>query len=78
MLQISKEAIERDENKRNQYIYKCGLYYTPEQLVFIDESAFDRRTAVRQNAWAVKGQRVSRKVFFLRGRRSVFLNISCA
>lgn len=50
---------------------KIHMFYKPEQLVFVDESATDRRTTVRGVAWAIRGRRALRKVFFVRGRRCV-------
>lgn len=47
--------MERNEDKRNAYLYHVGLNYTPEQLVFLDESSFDRRTTFRGQAWALSG-----------------------
>lgn len=46
-----------------------GLKYSPDQLVFVDESAFDRRVPFRGYAWALKGERAVRKCFFIRGKR---------
>ena len=45
--------------------------YTPEQMVFVDESACNRKMAYRDRAWAVQGRRAVRKAFFVRGRRYV-------
>lgn len=50
-----------------------GLNYQPAQLVFVDESSCDRRTTFRGYAWAIKGQRAIRSVFFVRGRRYVIV-----
>ncbi|KAH7903703.1 hypothetical protein BJ138DRAFT_979938, partial [Hygrophoropsis aurantiaca] len=44
-------ALERNEDKRMEYIYHMGSQYTPDQLVFVDESSFDRRTSYRGYAW---------------------------
>jgi hypothetical protein len=46
-----------------------GLKYSPDQLVFVDESAFDRQVSFRGYAWAVKDERAIRKCFFIRGKR---------
>jgi hypothetical protein len=48
-----------------------GLMYQPDQLVFVDESSFDRRAVYRCYAYAPKGYRVPRKAFFVRGQRYV-------
>jgi len=52
-----------------------GLQYTPEQLVMVDESSFDRRATYRGYAYALKGIRAVRKCFFLRGKRCVLAHI---
>lgn len=46
-----------------------GLNYSPDQLVFVDESAFDHQVPFRGYAWAIKGERAIRKCFFIRGKR---------
>jgi hypothetical protein len=46
-----------------------GTYYEPEQLVFVDESAFDRRVSRRPYGWAPIGSRARRRDFFIRGKR---------
>jgi hypothetical protein len=48
---------------------KVGWNYTPEQLVFVDESACNCKLAYRERAWAIQGRRAVRKAFFVRGRR---------
>jgi hypothetical protein len=69
MKKISKEAAERNEDSRMAYCTRIGLNYTANQLIFVDESACDRRTYMRGQAWALAGQRACRKVFFMRGKR---------
>ncbi len=69
--QITKHAQERNELKRAQYRLTMGENYTPEQLVFVDESACDRRTYLRNRAWALEGLRACRKQYFARGKRCV-------
>jgi transposase len=66
---ITKTAMERNEATRLAYSYRMGLRYEPNQLVFVDESSFDRRASYRGFAYALKGQRALRKCFFLRGKR---------
>jgi hypothetical protein len=41
--------------------------YRPDQLVFVDESAFDRRVTYRGFAWSLKGHEHTRKNFFVVG-----------
>lgn len=66
---ISKKARERSETARIRYRLKIGEMYEAEQLVFVDESACDRRTFLRKKAWALRGHQASRKQFFARGKR---------
>jgi hypothetical protein len=65
--------MERNEVKRRNYILRMATY-TADQLVFVDESSFDRRAAYCGYAYALKGQRALRKCFFMRGKRFVFHN----
>ena len=63
--------------KRANYVIKIGLNYTPNQLVFVDESACDKRTTYRGQAWAIRGRRAFRKTFFVRGKRFGTLSGFC-
>jgi DDE superfamily endonuclease len=49
-----------------------GTLYTPDQVVFVDESSFDCRTEIQGRAWALSGKAAVRKDFFIRGQRCVF------
>jgi len=69
MKKLTREALERSAAKRSSFRYTWGTKYTPQQTVFVDESSFDRRTSIRNRAWALSGQRAIRKCFFVRGRR---------
>ena len=60
--------MERDEDLRLNFRQRIGSY-DPAQLVFVDESSFDRRATYRQYGWGDVGIRVHRKSFFARGRR---------
>ena len=66
---ITKTAMERNEQKRTEFAYRMGLTYQVDQLVFVDESSFDRRAIYHGYAYAPKGYRVPRKAFFIRGQR---------
>lgn len=63
--QLTRNAIEQCAIKWAQYISLIGLQYTSDQLDFVDESSANRRTTYRGYAWAVKGQRATRKAFFV-------------
>ena len=66
---ISKRALERSETVRIRYRLRMACQYEAEQLVFVDESACDRRTFLRKKAWALEGRQACRKTIFARGRR---------
>ncbi|KAF8593945.1 hypothetical protein BDV93DRAFT_459974 [Ceratobasidium sp. AG-I] len=66
---MSKNASERSEQKRMEYLLDIGYNYTPDQLVFVDESSFDRRTTYRGYAWSLSGTEARRYAFRVRGRR---------
>lgn len=67
--QTSKKALERDIRRRSAWIVRVGSLYKREQLVFVDESACDRRTTYRRRAWAYSGARAQRYAHFVRGKR---------
>ncbi|CAB5370653.1 unnamed protein product [Rhizophagus irregularis] len=45
------------------------MQYTPNQLVFSDESAYDRQTLFRRYSWNKSGFRARSSCFFIRGRK---------
>ena len=51
--------------------------YSSIQLVFSDESAYDRRTLSRRYGWSFKGRRVRKPVFFIRGKRYTIEGALC-
>ena len=65
-----KAAREADPVKQAEYMVRMSKYQ-PHELVFVDESSFDRRTCIRWKAWGLRGERVFVKNYFLRGTRSV-------
>jgi len=65
---LTRVAAERSAIKRAEYVARIG-FYSREQLVFVDESAADRRTTYRGRAWAIRGQRALRKACFVQGQR---------
>lgn len=69
--QASHVAAERSALKRAEYLLRISQRYTRDQLVFADETSFDRRVAHRRYAWALKGQKATKKVLLCRGQRWV-------
>ena len=68
--------MERNEEHRAAYRLRIAAQYTPSQLVFIDESACDRRTFLHNRAWALEGLRACCKQVFVRGKRYVIIWVS--
>lgn len=54
-------------------MYRINLKYRADQLVFLDESSFDRRTPGRRYGWAPRGQRAYAPTHFVRGTRYAYL-----
>ena len=73
---MSKPAIERNENDRLNFIVHMSQY-SPLQLVFSDESAYDRRTLSRRYGWNFKGRRACKRTFFIRGKRYTIEGALC-
>ena len=69
-LQLSRIAIECSAEKQSEFAAHIGTYEA-DQLVFVDESAVDRRTTYPGRAWAIRGRKATRKAFFCRGRRYI-------
>lgn len=67
--EVTRPAREQNEVARLIYQMKIGTTYRARQLVFVDESACDRRTARRKYGWARIGDRARRRDFFIRGKR---------
>jgi len=68
MKKITKVAAERSIAQRREYLERISKYEA-HQLVFVDESAVDRRTSYRGRAWSYSGTKAQRKAFFMRGKR---------
>lgn len=66
---MTKKAKERDAAKRRRYILHIAENYFSNQLVFVDESAVDKRTSIRRFGWGKRGSRVYQSVPFQRGKR---------
>ena len=69
LFQASRTAAEQSAHKRAEYVLRISDRYTKDQLVFADETSFNRHVAHRNYAWALKGQRASKKVLLCRGKR---------
>ncbi|KAJ3542004.1 hypothetical protein NMY22_g3671 [Coprinellus aureogranulatus] len=65
---LKKVAMERDEEKRADFVRRMAAY-SPEQLGFLDEVSKDERTGSRRYGRSMAGTRAIRKGVFIRGRR---------
>lgn len=61
--------MERNEQHRTEFQTLIRTHFRPEQLVFADESHFNRLTLRRPYAWSIRGERATRYEFFLRGTK---------
>ena len=50
-----------------------GINYTPDQLVFLDESAKDERSLSREYGYSLMNTRARKSVVFVRGKRYTIL-----
>jgi hypothetical protein len=67
--QVSQPAIERNEDRCDEYQILVALNYLPEQLVFVDEAGCNRNTTIREYGWAPVGSCARRHDYFVQGKR---------
>ena len=65
---MSKPAKERNKNDRINFIVHISQY-SPIQLVFSDEAAYDRRTLSRRYGWDFREKRTCKSIFFVCKKR---------
>jgi hypothetical protein len=75
-IQISKLAKERNKLDRDNFVIRMSQYI-PSQLVFSDESAYDRRTLSCRYGWSFSGLRAQNYTFFVRGKRFTIEGALC-
>lgn len=73
LCKLQKEAYERNEIIRAHFLDIIGEHYTPNQLIFIDESAKDERSLSRLYGYSPRNTRAYKKVVFVRGKRYTIL-----
>ena len=61
-------ALQQDAYLRQQFIDDV-MVYSPEMLVFIDETGTDRRNLVRKYGYSMRGRPLRNHSFFVRGER---------
>ncbi len=69
MKKVTRPALERNEQDHEEYKVLVTTHYCPDQLVFADESHFNRLTLRRPYAWSIRGERACRYEFFHRGTK---------
>ena len=62
-------ATEQNEVLRTEFRETYMANFTPEQLVFVDETHSNRITSRRRYGWAPVGDRSRRRDYFVRGKR---------
>ena len=73
-LQLQKEAKERNQKQRNAFIARMAAHYTPNQLVFLDESAKDEQTSTHQYGYLMVNKRAGKSiVLFMDGNTQSYL-----
>ena len=69
-------AIQRDEYLRQKFILDLSVY-TPEMLVFLDETGADQRNLLRKYGYSMRGKPAQKQTLLVRGERvSAIANIS--
>jgi transposase len=61
--------MERNEQDREEFKTLIRTHFRPDQLVFADESHFNRLTLRRPYAWSIRGERACQYEFFLCGTK---------
>ena len=61
-------AKQRNEQLQLSFISDCEIY-TPEMMVFIDETGSDNRDSMRMFGYALRGQRATSRRLMCRGKR---------
>ena len=69
LLKITCPAHEQDDEQRARFQANIGENYSPETLVFLDESACNRITGWQSKGWAPIGKRAQKHDYFVRGQR---------
>ena len=76
-LQLTCTAAEKDEERRFEFRIHIILNYTMDQLVFVDESSFDRRNIVRTHGYSASGRRAFKRAFLVRKKQYVVCPRPC-
>ena len=61
-------ALQRDECLRQKYVVDMSVY-SPEMLVFVDETGADLRNTIRRYGYSIRGKPMTNQVMLVRGER---------
>ena len=61
-------ALQRDEFLRQRYILDMSMY-SPEMLIFVDETGADLRNTIRRYGYSIRGKPLTSQVMLVRGER---------
>lgn len=64
---VAREALQRDEYQRALYTAEIGRFKR-EDIIFLDESSVDARTAQRRSGWSEIGRACTRRLTHVRGK----------
>jgi hypothetical protein len=67
-IQVTRPALERNEDTRAEFQIIIAENYVPEQLVFIDETACNRTTTKQCYAWSLIGTCAQCHDYFVQGK----------
>jgi len=77
MKMLTRSALERNEQDREEFKAIMARDYYPEQLIFADESHFNRLTLRRPFGWAMRGERARCLKYSHRGAKYSILPALC-
>jgi len=69
MKTVTRPALEQNKQDRETFRTLIDTHFRPEQLIFANESHFNRLPLRRPYAWSIRGERASRYECFLRGTK---------
>ena len=65
---MDSHALQQNECLRQQYISDMSVY-SPEMLIFIDETGTDRRNTIRKYGYSMRGKPLKNNSLLVRGER---------
>jgi len=68
-------ATQRDEYMRQKYISEVSIY-SPEMLIFLDETGADRRNTLRRYGYSMRGKPIASHQILIRGDHLAFISVN--